>query len=91
MPRVLYTPSAQWRVSRREHESVLDAMQSRLEQVPEMMRIHRQTVERNRPGTPSAADLDIQIAIPHQAGKLSVQWPGNDPEGRTRFLRELLK
>lgn len=48
-------------------------MQSRLDQVPEMIRIHRQTVERNRPGTPSAADMAVQIAIPHRAGKLSVQ------------------
>jgi len=39
------TPSAQRRVSRWEHESVLDAMQSRLDQTPEMMRIRRQTVE----------------------------------------------
>jgi len=38
------TPSAQRRVSRWEHESVLDAMQSRLDQAPEMMRIRRQTV-----------------------------------------------
>ncbi|MCP1644855.1 transposase [Pseudomonas citronellolis] len=38
-------PSAQRRVSRWEHESVLDAMQSRLDQAPEMMRIRRQTVE----------------------------------------------
>lgn len=42
-------------------------------------------------GYPSAADMAIQIAIPHRAGKLSVQWPGNDPEGCARFLRELLK
>ncbi|MCS9871954.1 transposase, partial [Pseudomonas aeruginosa] len=39
----------------------------------------------------AAADMAIQIAIPHRAGKLSVQWPGNDPEGCARFLRELLK
>ena len=39
----------------------------------------------------TAADRAIQIAIPHRAGKLSVQWPGNDPEGCARFLRELLK
>lgn len=32
------------------------------------------------PATPSAADMAIQIAIPHRAGKRSVQWPGNDPE-----------
>jgi len=32
-------------VSRWEHESVLEEMQSRLDQVPEMMRIRRQTVE----------------------------------------------
>lgn len=43
------------------------------------------------PATPSAAGMAIQIAIPHRAGKLSVQWPGNDPEGCARFLRELLK
>lgn len=39
------TPSPQRRVSRWEHESVLDAMQHRLDQAPEMMRIRRQTVE----------------------------------------------
>ena len=43
------------------------------------------------PTTPDAADRAIQIAIPHRVGKLSVQWPGNDPEGCARFLRELLK
>ena len=43
------------------------------------------------PLVPSAADRAIQIAIPHRTGKLSVQWPGNDPEGCARFLRELLK
>jgi transposase len=32
-------------VSRWEHEAVLEAMQSRLDQAPEMMRIRRQTVE----------------------------------------------
>ena len=32
-------------MSRWEHESVLEAMQSRLDQAPEMMRIRRQTVE----------------------------------------------
>ncbi|MDT4849745.1 IS1182 family transposase ISPa7 [compost metagenome] len=39
------TPSSERRVSRWEYESVLDAMQSRLDQAPEMMRIRRQTVE----------------------------------------------
>jgi hypothetical protein len=39
------TPSPQRRVSRWEHESVLEAMQIRLDQAPEMMRIRRQTVE----------------------------------------------
>lgn len=43
------------------------------------------------PATLNAADMAIQIAIPHRAGKLSVQWPGNDPEGCARFLRELLR
>lgn len=33
------------------------------------------------PATPNAADMAIQVAIPHRAGKLSVQWPGNDTEG----------
>lgn len=32
-------------MSRWEHESVLNAVQSRLDQAPEMMRIRRQTVE----------------------------------------------
>ena len=32
-------------MSRWEHESVIDAIQSRLDQLPEMMRIRRQTVE----------------------------------------------
>ncbi|HHK4245077.1 TPA: transposase [Pseudomonas aeruginosa] len=39
------TPSTERRVSRWEHESVLEAMQNRLDQAPEMMRIRRQTVE----------------------------------------------
>lgn len=39
------TPSKQRRVSRWEHEAVLDAMQTRLDQAPESMRIRRQTVE----------------------------------------------
>ncbi|HBO7920458.1 TPA: IS1182 family transposase, partial [Pseudomonas aeruginosa] len=39
------TPSSERRVSRWEHETVLEAMQSRLDQAPEMMRIRRQTVE----------------------------------------------
>jgi len=39
------TPSPQRRVSRWEHEAVLEDMQSRLDQAPEMMRIRRQTVE----------------------------------------------
>ena len=39
------TPSPQRRVSRWEHEAVLEAMQNRLDQAPEMMRIRRQTVE----------------------------------------------
>jgi hypothetical protein len=32
-------------VARWEHEAVLDEMQARLDQAPEMMRIRRQTVE----------------------------------------------
>ena len=39
------TPSNQRRISRWEHEAVLDAMQTRLDHAPEMMRIRRQTVE----------------------------------------------
>jgi len=39
------TPSEQRRVSRWETEAVLDAMQTRLDQAPESMRIRRQTVE----------------------------------------------
>lgn len=39
------TPSEQRRVKRWEHEAVLDAMQSSLDQAPEMMRIRKQTVE----------------------------------------------
>ena len=39
------TPSEQRRVSRWEHEAVLEAMQTRLDQAPESMRIRRQTVE----------------------------------------------
>jgi hypothetical protein len=39
------TPSEQRRVSRWENEAVLDAMQTRLDQAPESMRIRRQTVE----------------------------------------------
>jgi transposase len=39
------TPSKERRVSRWEHEAVLEAMQTRLDHAPEMMRIRRQTVE----------------------------------------------
>ena len=39
------TPGEQRRVTRWEHEAVLDAMQTRLDQAPESMRIRRQTVE----------------------------------------------
>ena len=39
------TPSEQRRVSRWEHEAVLEAMQARLDQAPKSMRIRRQTAE----------------------------------------------
>ena len=39
------TPSTVRRVSRWEHESVLEAMQQRLDRAPDMMRVRRQTVE----------------------------------------------
>lgn len=39
------TPSSERRVSRWEHEEILDAMQLRLDQAPDSMRIRRQTVE----------------------------------------------
>jgi transposase len=39
------TPGEQRRVTRWEHEAVLDAMQRRLDQAPESMRFRRQTVE----------------------------------------------
>ena len=39
------TTGKERRVKRWEHEAVLDAMQSRLDHAPEMMRIRRQTVE----------------------------------------------
>ena len=39
------TPSAQRRVSRWEHEAVLEAMQARLDRTPQAMRIRRRTVE----------------------------------------------
>jgi transposase len=39
------TPSPQRRITRWEHESVLEAMQQRLDRAPEMMRVRRQTVE----------------------------------------------
>jgi hypothetical protein len=39
------TPSDYRRVSRWEHEAILDAMQSRLDRTPDVMRIRRQTVE----------------------------------------------
>ena len=39
------TPSPQRRIGRWEHESVLENMQQRLDQAPEMMRIRKQTVE----------------------------------------------
>jgi transposase len=39
------TPSSQRRVTRWEHQDVLDDMQARLEQAPDAMRIRRSTVE----------------------------------------------
>ena len=39
------TPSDYRRVSRWEHEEILDAMQRRLDKAPDSMRIRRQTVE----------------------------------------------
>ncbi|CAB3808873.1 IS1182 family transposase [Pararobbsia alpina] len=39
------TPGPQRRVTRWEHEAVLEEMQARLDHAPEMMRIRRQTVE----------------------------------------------
>ena len=39
------TPGPQRRVTRWEHEAVLDEMQARLDHAPEIMRIRRQTVE----------------------------------------------
>lgn len=39
------TPSSQRRVTRWEHQGVLDEMQARLEQTPDAMRIRRSTVE----------------------------------------------
>jgi len=39
------TPGTERRVARWEHEDVLDAMQTRLDQAPDSMRIRRQTVE----------------------------------------------
>jgi transposase len=39
------TPSKQRRVTRWEHEDVLEAMQERLDHAPDIMRIRRQTVE----------------------------------------------
>jgi transposase len=40
-----WTPSANRRVTRWEHQDVLDEMQARLEQTPDAMRIRRSTVE----------------------------------------------
>ena len=39
------TPSTERRIARWEHEAVLEAMQARLDQAPDSMRIRRQTVE----------------------------------------------
>jgi hypothetical protein len=39
------TPNTQRRVRRWEHEAVLEEMQSRLSNAPEMMRIRKRTVE----------------------------------------------
>ncbi len=39
------TPGEQRRVTRWEHEAVLEAMQTRLDQAPDSMRVRRQTVE----------------------------------------------
>jgi len=39
------TPGQERRVTRWEHEDILEAMQTRLDHAPEMMRVRRQTVE----------------------------------------------
>ncbi|CAN1600462.1 IS1182 family transposase [Pseudomonas sp. B21-028] len=39
------TPSKQWRVRRWEHEAVLEEMQNRLSNAPDMMRVRKRTVE----------------------------------------------
>ncbi len=39
------TPAPERRITRWEHESVLEAMQQRLDHEPDMMRMRRQTVE----------------------------------------------
>ncbi len=39
------TPSTERRVTRWEHETILDAVEARLDQMPDAMRIRRQTVE----------------------------------------------
>lgn len=39
------TPSQQRRITRWEHESVIEALQHRLDHAPQMMRVRRQTVE----------------------------------------------
>lgn len=43
--KVRCTPSPYRRITRWEHEAVLEAMQLRLDRQPEMMRVRRQTVE----------------------------------------------
>ncbi len=39
------TPGKERRVTRWEHENILDAMQTRLDQMPDAMRIRKSTVE----------------------------------------------
>ena len=39
------TTGGERRIKRWEHEAVIDAMQQRLEQKPDIMRVRRQTVE----------------------------------------------
>jgi hypothetical protein len=53
------TTGKERRIKRWEHEDVLDAMQRRLDQVPQAMAIRRQTAEHCTPGSVRGARGDV--------------------------------
>jgi transposase len=62
------TPSPQRRVTRWEHQDVLDDMQTRLDQAPDIMRIRRCTVEHPYVGIPVHRDRRFRSIVTGHSG-----------------------